>query len=84
MDWEVRPETEKPDPELAEAVSEAARVAAAVDAATSHVPLGVRIVALIALLGIGGARAGAPVELIVDLVQDFYAQERERIASRGH
>jgi len=84
MDWKIQPEGREPDPELEKAIEAAARVAAAVDQATAHVPLGTRVVAFAGILGIVTARADAALEPVLDLVRDFYAQERERIANRGH
>ena len=84
MDRKVLPETQEPDPRLAEAISEAARVAVVVDQATAHVPSGVRIIALAGLLGIAAARADAALEPVIDLIRSFYREEQERISRRGH
>ena len=84
MRWEIEPSTEKPDPELEKAISEAARTAAAVDLFIADVPLGTRIIALAGLVGIAAARADAALEPILDLIRSFYQEERERIANRGH
>ena len=84
MTWKTQPEAEKTDPELEKAVSEAARVAAAVDAATSHVPPGIRVLALSGLVGILAARLGANLDSIFKLIKDLYEQEGRRIVNRGH